>query len=82
MPTVCRIGPYRLLFYSNEGGLREPMHVHVKRDSSEAKVWLTNPVPKIARSTGFADHELSAILDIVAGRRDEIEAEWNGHFGI
>jgi Domain of unknown function (DUF4160) len=38
MPTVLRVGSYRLYFYSHEPN--EPPHVHVDRDSSTAKFWL------------------------------------------
>ena len=38
MPTVMRIGAYRLHFYSKEGS--EPPHIHVARDDFEAKIWL------------------------------------------
>ena len=48
MPTVLRVGPYRLFFYSGDG--REPPHVHVERDDSLAKFWLA-PV-RLASSQG------------------------------
>jgi hypothetical protein len=35
MPTVLRTGPYRLFFYSGDGG--EPPHVHAERDDAVAK---------------------------------------------
>jgi hypothetical protein len=38
MPTVLRIGPYRLFFVSLD--YDEPPHVHVKRDNMVAKFWL------------------------------------------
>ncbi len=38
MPTVMRVGPYRLFFYSADGG--EPPHIHVDRDNHIAKLWL------------------------------------------
>jgi len=40
MPTVLSIGPLRFFFYSNEGD--EPPHIHVQRDRSLAKFWLTS----------------------------------------
>jgi hypothetical protein len=49
MPTVLRVGPYRLFFYSSDGG--EPAHVHIERDPCVAKVWL-EPV-RLARSRGY-----------------------------
>jgi hypothetical protein len=56
-PTIRRIGPYRFFFFSNEG--IEPAHVHVQRERMLAKFWLS-PV-ELARSVGFAAHELSEI---------------------
>jgi hypothetical protein len=53
-PTVFRSGPYRFFFYAGDGG--EPPHVHVERDDSEAKFWLT-PV-RLARSHGFGRKEI------------------------
>jgi len=38
MPTISRIGPYRLFFYA--GDRDEPEHVHVERDDQLAKFWL------------------------------------------
>lgn len=57
MPTVIRIGPYRLFFYANEG--REPPHIHAERDDHMAKFWLT-PV-RLQRSIGFGRTELREI---------------------
>ena len=39
MPTALREGPYRVHFYAADR-LREPPHMHVRRDRSEAKFWL------------------------------------------
>ena len=36
MPTVMRVGPYRLFFYSADG--HEPPHIHVERDADIAKL--------------------------------------------
>lgn len=38
MPTVLRIGPYRLFFVSLD--YNEPPHVHVRRENMAAKFWL------------------------------------------
>ena len=38
MPTVLKSGPYRLYFYSHDGG--EPPHIHVDRERVSAKFWL------------------------------------------
>jgi hypothetical protein len=55
MPTVMRVGPYRLFFFSNEG--REPPHIHVKAGSVEAKVWLNSL--EIAANYGFNSRQLN-----------------------
>ena len=75
-PTVGRFGPYRFFFYSNEGG--EPPHIHVQRDRSLAKFWLTPVV--LAHSTGFPSRELNVVRTIVAERRADFLRAWNDHF--
>ena len=39
MPVVLRIKGYRFWFY--EADLDEPPHVHVGKESKEAKYWIT-----------------------------------------
>ena len=77
MPTILTSGPYRFFFYSNERG--EPAHVHVERDTAEAKFWL-DPV-SLASNHGFAAHELNTITTLVEKHREEIREAWNNHFG-
>jgi hypothetical protein len=77
MPTVMRIGPYRLHFYSRED--HEPPHIHVTRDDLEAKFWL-RPV-SMATNHGFAKAELSKIEKIVeehCQKLMESYIEWHG----
>jgi hypothetical protein len=38
MPTILRVGPYRLFFYA--GDRDEPPDVHVEREDKIAKFWL------------------------------------------
>lgn len=61
MPTVLRIGPYRLYFYSHEPN--EPPHIHIDRDRSSAKFWL-EPV-SLAKNISFSDTELRKLQSIV-----------------
>jgi hypothetical protein len=75
-PTVLRLGPYRLFFFSNEAG--EPPHVHVQRERMLAKFWL-EPVT-LARSTGFAPTELRKIQAIVIEHESVLLEAWNGYF--
>jgi hypothetical protein len=72
MPVVLRIKGYRFGFY--EADLDEPPHVHVSKQSSEAKYWL-NPV-ELSKSRGFREHELSEIQKIVEEYKDEILEAW------
>jgi hypothetical protein len=80
MPVVFRESGLRYFFYSNEGMPREPWHVHVKGRGCDAKIWL-EPEISIAESYGFNARELSAILRIVADKRDLILKAWHDHFG-
>lgn len=75
-PTVKRIGPYRFFFFSNEGG--EPPHIHVQRDRKLAKFWL-EPV-RLARSTRFADHELSDVQALVRDNEVSFLEVWHEYF--
>ncbi len=77
MPTILRVGPYRLFFYSNEG--LEPRHVHVERDDGHAKFWL-DPVA-LARSRGLSSRELRRIEEVVKRHRTTIIEAWHEHFG-
>jgi 5-enolpyruvylshikimate-3-phosphate synthase len=77
MPTVLKIGPYRFYFYSHENN--EPPHIHVDRDDSSAKFWLS-PVA-LARNVGFSSKELSKIEGMVEENRVKLSEAWNGYFG-
>ncbi|MGB5135493.1 MAG: DUF4160 domain-containing protein [Prochlorococcaceae cyanobacterium] len=65
MPTILRSGPYRVYFYSHEPN--EPPHVHVDRDKSSCKVWLS-PVA-LASSLGFSASELREVERLVSSNR-------------
>ena len=75
MPTVARLGPYRLFFYSNEGD--EPPHIHVERNGVTAKLWI-DPV-ELVRSA-FPTHETERIRRMVTVYQSLIEEAWNDHF--
>ena len=72
MPVVLRIRGYRFWFY--EADLDEPPHVHVGKQSGEAKYWL-NPVA-LSKSRGFREHELADIQGILAEYSGEILEAW------
>jgi hypothetical protein len=75
-PTVLRVGPYRLFFFSNEAG--EPPHVHVQRERMLAKYWL-EPV-SLARSTGYSSVELRRVEAIVTENVVVLREAWNEYF--
>ena len=78
MPTVRRIGPYRLHFYAND--CREPPHVHVERDDATAKFWLHPVRLQIAR--GFGRREINRLQAVVEAREERLLRSWNEYFKI
>ena len=77
MPTVLRYRGYRFFFFSLDRS--EPIHIHVEKQDKYAKFWL-NPVC-VAKSRGFRDHELNAIVEIIEKHLDILEVKWNEFFG-
>ncbi|MCB1502627.1 MAG: DUF4160 domain-containing protein [Bauldia sp.] len=76
MPTVLRLGAYRLFFYSADGD--EPPHVHVERDDSVAKFCI-DPV-RLDSSGGFRRAELRDIERLVYGNQAARLEAWHGFF--
>jgi len=76
MPTVLRVGPYRIFFYA--GDRDEPPHVHVERENKVAKYWL-DPV-RLSRSGDFGRKELRRIETIVSEHSEQILEAWNELF--
>ena len=76
MPTITRIGPYRVYFYSHD--MTEPPHVHIDRDDNTAKFWLA-PVA-LAYNIGYRAKELRDVQRIVSERADELLEAWNDYF--
>lgn len=77
MPTVAIIGPYRFFFFGNEGN--EPPHIHVQRERLLAKYWLNEVT--LAKSRGFAAHELRQIEKLVLENKGRFLEAWNEFFG-
>jgi hypothetical protein len=61
MPTVLRIGAFRLHFYSDESS--EPPHIHVRTPDGECKFWLGKV--RFARNHGVRPTDLRAIERLV-----------------
>lgn len=76
MPTVLRIGPYRFFFFAADH--QEPPHIHVKRDASEAKFWLT-PL-RLQKNQGFGRKELWRIEGIIEAHLEQLMARWEEFF--
>ena len=76
LPTVLRVGPFRIYFYSHEPN--EPPHVHVDRDDDSVKFWL-NPVA-LARNLGFNAPELRRIERLIAVHQQELLEAWSEYF--
>jgi hypothetical protein len=79
MPVVFRYKGFRFFFYSTEGSPREPLHVHVRLGSSEAKLWL-EPRVRIASSIGFDASTLRELVEVAQGNRALIERTWHEYF--
>ncbi|MHB8481301.1 MAG: DUF4160 domain-containing protein [Nitrospiria bacterium] len=75
MPTVLRVGPYRLFFYA--GDRDEPSHV--ERDDKIAKFWL-DPV-RLQRSGGFNRIEIRNIHKMITENKSKLLESWNEYFG-
>jgi hypothetical protein len=70
------MGPYRFFFYSSD--FMEPIHIHVRRESMQAKFWL-HPV-RLASNSGFSTSEIGDLYKLVASRENEIYRRWNEFF--
>jgi hypothetical protein len=77
MPTVRKIGPYRVFFASHD--YSEPPHVHVQREDKVAKFWL-DPVA-LQKTGGFKPKELNRIAKLVQRNRNEFLERWYEFFG-
>ena len=77
MPTVLRIGPYRFFFVSLDRG--EPPHIHVRRESRVAKLWL-DPVV-LERAGGFSRQELNTLTKLIDEHRVALLGGWHEFFG-
>lgn len=76
MPTVLREGPYRFFFYSADS--EEPPHVHIERESNQAKFWL-DPV-RLEGNSGFGRVEIRRIQRLVQENSRLLLRSWNDFF--
>jgi len=59
---------------------REPAHVHVQKNSSEAKFWIGMEI-ELERSAGFDAKTLRKLARLVEDNKEMIEEKWNDYFG-
>ena len=76
MPTVLRVGAYRMLFYA--GDRDEPPHVHVERDANTAKFWI-DPT-RLQKDGSFSRTEINRIQKLVEENREALLESWNEFF--
>lgn len=79
MPVVLRYKAYRFFFYSNEGNPREPVHVHLRGNGGEAKLWL-KPAVRVAASTGLDASTLRELVHVAEDHVELIERAWDEYF--
>lgn len=77
MPTLLRVGPYRFFCYAGDRG--EPPHVHIERDESEAKFWLSPT--RLQNNKGFSRKEINRIQRLVEENQEQLVGSWNEFFG-
>jgi len=77
MPTILRIKGFRFYFWSKEDN--EPMHIHVEKAESNAKIWL-NPI-KDEYFYGFTKKEIKEIREIVNENIELLKTKWIEYHG-
>ena len=76
MAKIVEERGYRVYIYSND---HPPVHVHVLKGDSEAKVHL-EPELSIKDNYGFKSQELRQILTIIDQHYDAIKQQWDETF--
>ena len=76
MPTFLTKQGFRFFVYMNE---HEPIHVHIKKGGSKAKVILV-PEILIDKNYGFKLQEMKAILEIIVENYYYFIDKWNETF--
>lgn len=79
MPVVLRYRGYTFFFFSNEGIPREPLHIHVRKDTATAKIWL-EPDVMVADSFGMSAKELRELVRVAHENKDAFAKAWKDHF--
>jgi hypothetical protein len=77
MPTLLRIGGFRIYITSHDRG--EPPHVHVDRQDASAEFWLA-PM-RLAYTIGFSPRELRSIEQMLSENETILSKGWHDYFG-
>ena len=77
MPTIHRVGPYRVFFYA--GDREELVHIHVEQENRIAKFWL-DPI-RLQKSGGFNRAQINRIQKIIEENHGKLVEAWNEYFG-
>ena len=80
MPVILRYQGYKFFFFSNEGIPREPIHIHVRKGETTAKIWI-DPSVVLAESYGLTSGQQKELLDVVNEHKNFIIRSWHEHFG-
>lgn len=83
MPSLFRIGGYRIFFWSNENN--EPVHVHVckgKPSPGATKLWLTSGGGCIVANNNskIPATDLNELMGIISAQFQFICDAWKRHF--
>ena len=86
MPQIFKVGNYTIYFWSNEGNLIEPIHVHVSEGRQTAhatKIWITSNGKCLLcnNNSNISGRILRNIEDIIEARVDDIIDAWKKFFG-
>jgi hypothetical protein len=85
LPSLLKVGGYRIFFWSNEND--EPLHVHVskgKPSPNATKIWLTSKGRCIvANNNGkISKTDLLELMEIISVHFFVICNEWKNHFVV
>ena len=85
LPSLFKIGGYKIFFWSNENG--EPIHVHMakgKPSENSPKIWLTRSGGCILANNAskIPTNELNELMDIIGAQYFMICSEWKNHFVV
>lgn len=72
MPVIFRYKGFAFFFVMFD--LNEPIHVHVRQGTKEAKFWV-HPL-RLAWNRGYRPHELHEIERLIEDNRVLIETTW------